>query len=524
MCSFVILQIINKLGDSAFLIGAIILYLTSIYFFVNNRVKAALALMIIATLAVRVYMSSLFPYLNEWDERYHALVGKNMALHPFFPKLYSQPLLAFDYKKWDHNSIWLHKEPLFLWFIGLSVKLFGVSEWTVRLPSAIASCILVLVIYRMGKILRNERVGYIAALLFSTNYFIWQLCCGSMGMDHNDIHFLLFISLSVWSWLEWKQSHHWHWLIAIGFFSGAAILTKWLVGLFVYLLWGIHSLLFERSFFSAKNARQITLSLLICLVVVLPWHIWIFSMFPKEAYHEISTYSNNLHKVYDPSHAGTSRFYLDYLPYHYSFLHYFIFLGVLISFSYKRSSYLLSYFLAAIAVYGFFSIAVHKSPNYVVILFPIGFLLIALFFDYVYESLQRKSAVASKLLLTLLCALLMGFSMRPKELYLIQHPDESCWWRGMRARKIHNTKIFKELSQQLNPTKDVIIYCMNREETELMFYSGCVAYGPVDSLEIAHLQKLQKNIYAFDTKDLPSYVLQNRAIKILNFDYKTNEW
>jgi len=61
-----------------------------------------------------VYTASDF-FLHVWDERYHALVAKNLTKHPFFPTLYDKPILPFDYKSWVGNHIWLHKQPLPLW-------------------------------------------------------------------------------------------------------------------------------------------------------------------------------------------------------------------------------------------------------------------------------------------------------------------------------------------------------------------------------------------------------------------------
>jgi hypothetical protein len=57
-----------------------------------------------------------------------------------------------------------------------------------------------------------------------------------------------------------------------------------------------------------------------------------------------------------------------------------------------------------------------------------------------------------------------------------------------------------------------------------MFYTGCTAYPAIDSTQIDTIQNLHKNIFAFDTKELPSFVTNNKNITILPFEYKTNEW
>jgi 4-amino-4-deoxy-L-arabinose transferase-like glycosyltransferase len=80
-------------------------------------------------------MANLDHFLILWDEQYHALVAKNMLKNPFKPTLYPVELLDYDYRNWSANYIWLHKQPLFLWQIALSLKIFGTTELAVRLPS-----------------------------------------------------------------------------------------------------------------------------------------------------------------------------------------------------------------------------------------------------------------------------------------------------------------------------------------------------------------------------------------------------
>ncbi|MBP7399885.1 MAG: hypothetical protein KA954_09890, partial [Chitinophagales bacterium] len=76
-------------------------------------------------LGIRILFNSFFPYLHDWDERFHALVAKNMMTHPFTPMLRANPVLPYDETSWTDGHIWLHKQPLFLWQMALSMKIFG---------------------------------------------------------------------------------------------------------------------------------------------------------------------------------------------------------------------------------------------------------------------------------------------------------------------------------------------------------------------------------------------------------------
>jgi hypothetical protein len=57
-----------------------------------------------------------------------------------------------------------------------------------------------------------------------------ELIAGRQALDHNDFSFLTYISLSVWSFIEYQHSGKKIWIFLIGLFSGMAILCKWLVG------------------------------------------------------------------------------------------------------------------------------------------------------------------------------------------------------------------------------------------------------------------------------------------------------
>src|SRR5690606_28721971 len=100
----------------------------------------------------------------DWDERFHALVARNMMDEPFRPMLKTSALLPHeDYTAWCCNHIWLHKQPLFMWQMALSMKVFGVSEPALRLPSVIMGALMILLLYRITVLVTgNKTAGLIA--------------------------------------------------------------------------------------------------------------------------------------------------------------------------------------------------------------------------------------------------------------------------------------------------------------------------------------------------------------------------
>ena len=52
-----------------------------------------------------------------------------MMEDPFKPMLIKNPLFPYHYGDWWNCHIWVHKQPLFLWQMALSMKIFGVSTF-----------------------------------------------------------------------------------------------------------------------------------------------------------------------------------------------------------------------------------------------------------------------------------------------------------------------------------------------------------------------------------------------------------
>ena len=142
--------------------------------FKNHRVAVPL-FVFISGIFVFPFAATLDDFLNIWHERFHILVAKNMISHPFKPMLYADPILNTDYSIWANAHIWLHKQPLFMWQMALSMKLFGVNVFAARLPSVIMSAAVVVALYRSGKLLSNRTTGFFAATLMLPSFYCIEM-------------------------------------------------------------------------------------------------------------------------------------------------------------------------------------------------------------------------------------------------------------------------------------------------------------------------------------------------------------
>ena len=125
--------------------GAIaVMFAAAVLFWISYRLapaivftRAALTIALAAVL-IRAYAGADLA-LHPWDERYHALVAKNLIANPLVPTLRLDPVLDYDFRNWESNHVWLHKPPLALWMQAASMRVFGVSEWPMRFPSLLVS-------------------------------------------------------------------------------------------------------------------------------------------------------------------------------------------------------------------------------------------------------------------------------------------------------------------------------------------------------------------------------------------------
>src|SRR5579859_6755659 len=169
---------------------------------------------------------------------------------------------------------YLEKAPLMYWLVAASYKIFGVHDWSARLPIALGMLALLLVVYRMGRRFYGDEGGLYAALALATGFgpFIYtrfmipEMLVAlwlAMGFD--------FFLMSLEQSERGEQPSLW---VCWGLAATMAlnVLTKGLIGLvfpigtiFIYLL-------------LTKNLRhllrlRLVSNFLVFLLIAAPWHV-----------------------------------------------------------------------------------------------------------------------------------------------------------------------------------------------------------------------------------------------------------
>lgn len=456
------------------------------------------------------YSALLCNFLNVWDEQFHALVAKNMMEHPFAPMLFTNEAVpSHDYLFWMGSHIWLHKQPFFLWEIALSFKLFGVSEFTLRLPSVIHCTLLIPICYRMAILLtKKETTAYLTAFCAAGSYFLMKLTSGTLNTDHNDVCFIFLVTASLWAFLEYIHSERKQkrWLIAIGLLSGAAILTKWLVGLLVYLAWGIYLLSEYGLRMRQWKIGHLSLSLTVTLLIAAPWQIYCLQRFPEVAQQELLYNFQHFNNVIE-EHSESPLYLIWALPLQY-FGHgikmynnhfqwnfytiscYIVLISGLILFlkTLNKRSSRITVFSTLLFVYIFFGIASTKMPAFTFITCSIWFMSIATLLHFILFQLKRFVKHPNILKSICLCA---GAAFFYYETNIGQPFSEYPYY--IREGYVHNNAIFKKWAE--TTPEDCYIFNVNgSDETHAnytsniaaMFYSGRQCYLELPPLEVLH--------------------------------------
>jgi 4-amino-4-deoxy-L-arabinose transferase-like glycosyltransferase len=198
--------------------------------------------------------------MQAWDEGIYAVRAETISKFGLF--------LDQTTKAVDGLYSALHP-PLYVWLTALSFEIFGVGEFAARFFSAVFGAMTIVVAYKIGTLLRNERTGLIAALLYGLAPVV--LFYSRQGQF--DATLVFFLSLSVYLLLlAIKRESSWFAFLA-GLSTGAALMTKLFVGLGIPLSMITWILATKKL----RSGKQWALFGVLCgaaVLVAAPWHIY----------------------------------------------------------------------------------------------------------------------------------------------------------------------------------------------------------------------------------------------------------
>ncbi|MCX2746200.1 glycosyltransferase family 39 protein [Arthrobacter sp. MI7-26] len=135
----------------------------------------------------------------------------------------SEDWTAFFYGSSDPgNAITVDKPPLSLWVMSLSVRIFGLSSWSILLPQALMGVLSVYLLYRMVAKRTDPATGLLAGLFFA----VTPVATVMFRYNNPDALLTLLMVGAAYATLEAIDRGKLRWLLLAGALVGAGFLTK----------------------------------------------------------------------------------------------------------------------------------------------------------------------------------------------------------------------------------------------------------------------------------------------------------
>ncbi|OYT73116.1 MAG: hypothetical protein CFK48_01775 [Armatimonadetes bacterium CP1_7O] len=211
--------------------------------------------------------------LTDLDEGFYASVAWEMRQSGdwFTPTFLNQP--------------WFEKPPLLYWLMVLSMRVFGESEFALRLPSVLFYALTIGLLAWWGNRRLGQGAGSWGALLFAVaplSLILSRLAITDMALTF----FLTLAVIALW------EARGFGWSLLGGVALGLAVLTKGPFGL------GLVGLLYlwnaKRLHAHGVRFRWVVVALVVALLTALPWYVGVYLQHGAEFFNEFVVKQNLL--------------------------------------------------------------------------------------------------------------------------------------------------------------------------------------------------------------------------------------
>ncbi len=196
-------------------------------------------------------------YLNNWDEAWYADISRTMAKTGNF-------LTPF----WNREPFF-EKPPLYFWSSVLFFKLFSISEFSVRLTSAIAAFGIAFVTYFLASEFLTKKTGLVSlVILFSSIEFLYRSRTGNL-----DTLLTFFMTSSIFFFFKAINTNK-RWFSALGVSLGLGFLAKGFIGFYPLVI--ILLFLWLNKKLDILYDKRFLLGILVAVIIAGGWLLLYF--------------------------------------------------------------------------------------------------------------------------------------------------------------------------------------------------------------------------------------------------------
>jgi 4-amino-4-deoxy-L-arabinose transferase-like glycosyltransferase len=288
----------------------------------------------------------------------------------------------------------LDKPIFFYWLVAISFKLFGLSEWSARLPSALAALGCIFLVYRFARLQWGLREAVWSSLILATSleFFLFS------RIVIFDMTLAFFIALSLFSFYTVTQTDHPRAGKAPGLLMysamGIGTLVKGPVALVIPGMVIFSYLLLTRKWFLLKRLN-ILLGAIVYFALVAPWYLWVEARNP--GYLRYFLWEEHFVRYLTPHFSRTKSWYYFFLVLGIGFLPWSFFIPLAVRNLWKRTLTDASLFLVlwVSLPFVFFSASNAKLPHYILPIYPALAILTG---QAVAANIQSSAAKRSRIL------------------------------------------------------------------------------------------------------------------------------
>ncbi|MDX1942319.1 MAG: glycosyltransferase family 39 protein [Saprospiraceae bacterium] len=233
-------------------------------------------------------------HLFDWDEVNFAEISREMLVLDEYLRVY----VNFD-------PFW-EKPPFFFWLQALGMAVFGVGEFAARLPNAICGVLTLVVLFNIGKTLKDTRFG----IIWAGTYFgsILPFLYFKSGIIDPWFNLFIFLGLYFFILSYWKREktegiepsrNHWFYLLIGGLMIGLGILTKGPVAYLIAALTMAVYWVYQRFRFYV-NVPQFLLYTIAAFAIAAIW----YASFFIDQFDAFNKYQYRLFSTPDAGHKG----------------------------------------------------------------------------------------------------------------------------------------------------------------------------------------------------------------------------
>ncbi len=229
----------------------------------HTRLRRRYALIVVAV-AAAIFLGCIIspPSLMDDVDSVQAQIARNM-------------LDSGDWVTARLNGVkYLEKSPLIYWMIAVSYEIFGVHDWSARIPVALSAVALCWLTFRIGAWAFSLRAGLYAGLAIATSIGLWLFT----RIQIPDVTVTATIALAMWAFLRALDAAERRpalWSAIMAAAMGLGLILKGLIAMVFPVAAAVLYLGFCGQLLERETWRRLHVfrGLLILLAVAAPWHV-----------------------------------------------------------------------------------------------------------------------------------------------------------------------------------------------------------------------------------------------------------